>query len=167
MRTPDLSDRHDRTVARNRLVALLAIALILLGVGAQAVIAFEPVPTASGDERIRAVFRKCEYRPQLNCVFDGDTIRIAGEHIRLANVDAPEHGGAACARERVLGVRAATRLRTLLSAGTISLEAPLGPDTDAAGRKLRLVRVEQRDVGRILVKEELARWSSGEKRTWC
>ena len=55
-------------------------------------------------------------------VIDGDTIRARGRTIRLIGFDAPEAGSQAkCAREREIGTRAATQLKTLIAGGGLEL----------------------------------------------
>ena len=55
-------------------------------------------------------------------VIDGDTIRARGRTIRLVGFDAPEAGSQAkCAREREIGARAATQLKTLIAGGGLEL----------------------------------------------
>ncbi len=66
------------------------------------------------------------------CVVDGDTVWIAGEKIRLAEIDAPEINGR-CPAERALAVRSRARLAQLLAA-----------------RPIRFVRVGEDRYGRTL-----------------
>ena len=57
-------------------------------------------------------------------VTDGDTFRLtSNERIRISGIDAPETqpGQAKCAREIVLGKRAAARLRDLIDGRTVTL----------------------------------------------
>ena len=61
-------------------------------------------------------------------VIDGDTIRARGKTIRLVGFDAPETGShARCPRERELGDRATTQLKTLIAGGGLELRSFLAP----------------------------------------
>jgi len=45
--------------------------------------------------------------------------------------------------------------------------APIDRDEDRYGRKLRIVKVDGRSVGKQLVNAGLARWYRGGRRPWC
>lgn len=100
-------------------------------------------------------------------VIDGDTFRLGGETIRIADIDTPEMDGR-CAAESALARRAKARLETLLTGGDIAL-APGGDgrDKDRYGRKLRIVSSGGTSVGRQLVDEGLARPWTGRRMPWC
>jgi len=118
-----------------------------------------PVPIAR--------FTLCHSGGGSNCVVDGDTFRMNGAKIRIADIDTPETHPARCAREAELGAAATRRLHALLNSGTVSLET-VGRDADRYGRKLRLVSVDDRGVGETLVAEGLARpYSGGYRAGWC
>ncbi len=59
-------------------------------------------------------------------VFDGDTIRLKGEHqsLRLIGLNAPEstHRDAKCGAEMIVGKAAKTRLRELTTEGISSVQ---------------------------------------------
>lgn len=98
---------------------------------------------------------------------DGDTFRMGGTKIRIADIDTPETHPARCRREAELGAAATRRLHTLLNSGAVSLKA-IGRDADRYGRKLRLVSVDGRGVGETLVAEGLARrYAGGYREGWC
>jgi micrococcal nuclease len=101
------------------------------------------------------------------CVIDGDTFFFAGEKIRIADIDAPETGGAQCANEAELGARATSRLQELLNEGPFELRGYQSRDTDRYGRKLRVVVRDGRSIGDTLVAEGLARRWSGRRLPWC
>jgi endonuclease YncB( thermonuclease family) len=113
-------------------------------------------------------FTLCHSGGGTNCVVDGDTFRMRGEKIRIADIDTPETHPARCAREAELGEAATHRLHALLNSGTVSLETA-GRDADRYGRKLRLVSVDGRGVvGEMLVAEGLARpYAGGYRSGWC
>jgi micrococcal nuclease len=102
-----------------------------------------------------------------DCVVDGDTFRMAGARIRIADIDTPETHPARCPREAELGAAATRRLHALLNAGAVSL-APVERDADRYGRKLRRVAIDGREVGETLVREGLARrYAGGRRAGWC
>lgn len=101
------------------------------------------------------------------CVIDGDTIRLNGTTIRIADIDAPETGGARCASEKQLGDRATFRLAELLGQGPITLRGYDSRDVDRYGRSLRVVERDGRSLGSVLVAEGLARPWTGRRRSWC
>jgi endonuclease YncB( thermonuclease family) len=100
-------------------------------------------------------------------VIDGDTFRMAGETIRIADIDTPEIRGR-CAFESDLARRATDRMEALLSAGAFELAPnPDGRDEDRYGRKLRVVTRGGASLGQQLVAEGLARPWTGRRMPWC
>ena len=110
-----------------------------------------------------AAMEFCRGPVRVTCVVDGDTVWIEGEKIRLADIDAPEAGGA-CEAERVTAARAAGRLAELLGRGSFSIERQ---GMDAYGRTLAVIVVGGRSVGTVLVEEGLARPWAGRREQWC
>lgn len=106
----------------------------------------------------------CAPGPRNNCVVDGDTFWLAGEKIRLADIDAPEISKPQCPAEKALGERAKQRLLVLLNSGEIGLRRD---GTDRYGRTLAVVIVGGRSVGSVLVEEGLARVWDGRRHPWC
>ena len=146
-------------------LALCAIALVpALLVAAPS--ASAPVSPAHAAAR----FALCGTGPRIDCVVDGDTFWLAGEKIRIADINAPETHGPACAYEAALGAAATARLIALLNAGSFAL-APnkegSGRDRDRYGRLLRVVERGGASVGAALVREGLAERWTGRRRTWC
>jgi len=119
-----------------------------------------PVPAT------RASFGFCHSGGGTNCVVDGDTFWMAGEKIRIADIDTPETHPARCPEEARLGAAATQRLQALLNSGAVTLH-PIDRDTDRYGRKLRRVEVNGRGVGATLVAEGLARPYLGRRMGWC
>jgi endonuclease YncB( thermonuclease family) len=115
---------------------------------------------------VHASFGTCHIGGGTNCVVDGDTLWLAGEKIRVADIDAPETHPPRCTYEAELGNRATRRLRELLNGGAVSVQ-PIDRDEDRYGRKLRIVLVNGRSVGDMLVDEGLARPYGGGRRPWC
>lgn len=112
-------------------------------------------------------FGTCGYFSRNNCVIDGDTFLLAGEKVRIADIDAPETRGAQCVGEAERGARAASRLRELLNEGPFELRGYQNRDTDQYGRKLRVVVRDGRSLGDRLIAEGLARRWSGKRMPWC
>ncbi|GAB1584041.1 hypothetical protein PPNSA23_39840 [Phyllobacterium phragmitis] len=104
------------------------------------------------------------------CILDGDTIVVGEEHIRIANIDAPEIHHFKCDAERRLAILARQRLEALLSDGTFKI-ARGDPDTgrvkDRFGRTLATISVGEEDVGDILISEDLVRPWIGRRQPWC
>ena len=126
-----------------------------------------PAAAAAAAAEVRASFGLCHTGGGTNCVVDGDTIWVAGQNVRIADIDAPETHDFRCPEEKALGDRATQRLHQLVNGGAVSLR-PIGDrDADGYGRKLRLVLVDGRSVGDTLVGEGLARYYEGGKRPWC
>jgi len=99
-------------------------------------------------------------------VVDGDTVDHGYWRWRLAGYDAPETRGSKCAEERALGKRAATRLRSLVAAGGITLRYV--SSRDPYRRRLGILEARGKDVATTLIAEGLARPNHGEKRGgWC
>lgn len=115
---------------------------------------------------VRAQFSFCHAGGGENCVVDGDTIWLKGVKIRIADIDAPETHDPKCTSELQLGNRATQRLLQLVNSGTVTLR-PIDRDEDRFGRKLRIVMVDGRSVGDILVREGLARPYGNGRRPWC
>ncbi|HYC63267.1 MAG TPA: thermonuclease family protein, partial [Reyranellaceae bacterium] len=104
-------------------------------------------------------------------IIDGDTYEMllegAPTRVRLANADTPETGRRAkCVEERMLGQRATDWVREQVEHRAVAV-FPLGR-ADKYGRHLVHVRIDGEDLGRLLVKEGLARPYGGERRrSWC
>ena len=111
-------------------------------------------------------FGFCHRGGGTNCVVDGDTFWMAGEKIRIADIDTPQTHPARCPEEARLGAAATQRLQTLLNSGAVTLHS-IDRDTDRYGRKLRRVEVNGRGVGDMLVAEGLARPYRGRRMGWC
>lgn len=149
--------RRRRTSRRPAGALLLALVLLLV-VGA---LAWPRIIPAIGEPEAGEWAR-------VELVVDGDTFVIAtGERVRVLNIDTAELSPrAACAGEADLALRAQTRLRQLLTGRDVEL-IRRGPDVDRYGRSLRLVRLDDRDIGVLLVQEGLAQTWRGRKAEWC
>lgn len=115
---------------------------------------------------LAASFALCADAPRNTCVVDGDTFWLAGEKIRIADINAPETQGAACPAERAQGEAAKRRLLILLNAGPFDLLVR-GRPQDRYGRALRVVMRQGRSLGVQLVREGLAEPWRGKRSDWC
>lgn len=103
-------------------------------------------------------------------IIDGDTFVWRGEHIRIANIDAPELKGAKCDAERRLALVAKRRLEQMLASGQVRIargDPADGRKRDRHGRTLAVISLDGQDVGSILIDEGLARPWIGKRRSWC
>ena len=141
-------------------IVVLAAASAALIVGVSAITRSDGSATAAVPDR----FNHCWNGGGPDCVWDGDTARIAGERVEIAGMDAPEVGGAACPEERRRGINAAIRLRDLLNSGEVTV---LGAQRAHDGRMLRKVEVDGRDVGAAMIAANAARAYGGGPRSWC
>lgn len=100
-------------------------------------------------------------------VIDGDTVRLAGQAIRLIGFDTPETYRAQCAAEQDLGEAATDRLRDLLARAS-SAQLSYRPRRDQYGRELAKLMLDGRDVADIMVREGFARrYTGGQRQLWC
>jgi micrococcal nuclease len=147
------------------LIALIAAAIVGLllqtGVGERTLRL--SLPFAAKE---RAAASLAPLSPSRIAVVDGDTIRVSGEprSIRLVGFNAPETFEPRCAAESALGNRARQRLRDLIGSGSVALaKVPCacqpgteGTDRCNYGRSCGFLTVDGRDVGDVLIAENLA-----------
>ena len=115
-------------------------------------------------------------------VLDGDTIRIDQQKpdVQLMGFDAPEIRGARCDAEIDLGAKAARRLRSIIKDGRLEFSfvpcpCPVGKEGTAycrRGRRCGILKVNENNVGDILIAEKLAVPTACEKSrcdlpSWC
>lgn len=113
-----------------------------------------------------AAFALCPSGPRTTCVVDGDTFWLAGEKVRIADINAPETHAAHCSDEQQRGDAATRRLIALLNAGPFTLE-PWPRPRDRYGRLLMVVKRGGRSIGLQLVNEGLAEPWKGRRSSWC
>lgn len=100
-------------------------------------------------------------------VIDGDTLDIVRQsaNVRLVGFNAPEVSSPKCSNELAMGRRATDRLRSLIgSASSIELtrvRCACAPGTEGTsrcnfGRQCGVLKLDGRDVGKILISEGLA-----------
>lgn len=146
-------------------VAVLALGYVALERDIVGVPGFGNTPTAQPD-MIARNFTLCSGGGGGTCVIDGDTIRIDGQSIRIADIDTPEVRGYRCQQELALGEAATQRLVELVNSGPFEL-GNYERDEDFYGRKLRILRRDGQSLGMILVAEGLARPWGGARQSWC
>lgn len=113
-----------------------------------------------------ALFTLCAAGPRQTCVVDGDTFWLAGEKIRIADINAPETLQAQCPAERQLGEAAKLRLLELLNAGPVTLVDDVRA-RDRYGRRLAVAMRQGESLGARLVSEGLAEPWRGRRSSWC
>ena len=113
-----------------------------------------------------ATFALCATGPRTTCVVDGDTFWLEGEKVRIADINAPETHGAACAGEAAKGREATRRLIALLNSGPFELETG-SRERDRYGRLLRTITRRGQILGGQLVAEGLAEPWQGRRGSWC
>ncbi|GAA4761223.1 thermonuclease family protein [Novosphingobium ginsenosidimutans] len=112
------------------------------------------------------VFTLCGAAPRQTCVVDGDTFWLAGEKVRIADINAPETSQAQCPSERLRGEAAKLRLLDLLNQGPVELlDDPRS--RDRYGRRLAVVLRGGKSLGSQLVAEGLAEPWRGQPSSWC
>ena len=99
-------------------------------------------------------------------VIDGDTIRLHQQKpdVRLIGFNAPETRRAQCEVERGLGDKATARVRELVRSSKLDFEfvaCSCQPGTEGTqfcnyGRRCGILKADGRDVGAILISENLA-----------
>lgn len=99
-------------------------------------------------------------------VYDGDTIRLGDERIRIVGLDTPELGHRAqCQEEAVAAEQAKQALAGEIASGNVELHRQ---GTDRYGRTLARVTVDGRDVADTLIAQGLARpYGGGRREGWC
>ena len=148
-------------------VALIVLAIVVVAVwDPVAEWAFGRIRHGTGEEvstRLPLCMRASD---QSNCVVDGDTLKLEGESIRLADIDAPEVFSFECAAEKTRGEEATRRLQELINAGPFVVTRSTR-DVDRYGRKLRVLSRDGQSLGLMLADEGLAqRWGRPEQ-SWC
>lgn len=140
-------------------VMLFAAAIVTVTVGFSVITGHEDSAAAA---QASARFGSCDGGP--DCVIDGDTIRIGGETVEIAGMDAPELATARCSAEKERGIQAVQQLTALLNSGAVTTGGQVqGPD----GKLRTAVLVDGRDVGAAMIKAGAAGEPLGKPRNWC
>lgn len=104
-------------------------------------------------------------------VIDGDTIEVAGETIRIADLDAPETYRAHCSEERALGDQATTLLRHIMATERWKVERETNKNGkvrhDRYGRTLGIVVVNGQSVAIQMIRAGVAGPWRGRSANWC
>ena len=180
-----IRSNQQRFQRKNKILALIAIGLSIL----VAVVYFlrpqiGPKIAGSPTKPLPEIIKPGEtwLSPSDISIVDGDTIRARGRTIRLVGFNSPETGNRArCPRERELGDRATSQLRSLVANGGIDLRmvpCACAPGTEGTsscnfGRSCGYLRVHGRDVGSTLIAQGLAKpfhcglYSCPPLPTWC
>ena len=152
-------NRRRRRLPRGAL--LPATLLVLLGLWL-----YDPDTLTQATARIQTTTVET-VTPNRLMVVDGDTVRLAGETIRLIGFDTPETYRAECDSERQRGDAATQRLRELLAQAS-SANLIFAPRRDRYGRDLAQLILDGRDVADTMVGEGLAyRYRGGQRQAWC
>ena len=136
------------------------IAALAIGISVATYSRYDPAAAAAEAAR----FRQCYNGANGNCVLDGDTLRVGGQWLEIAGLDAPEIQGATCGEERTRGISAAVRLADLLNGGEVTVGDPF---RDQYGRAVRTVQVDGKDVAKAMIAAGVAKSYIGEKRKYC
>ena len=107
-------------------------------------------------------FGSCEGNP--NCVMDGDTIRLAGQTVKIAGIATPDIHAPQCAQEGELGAKAVQKLTALLNGGRVTLGASA---RDSDGETRTAVLVNGRDVGSAMIDAGVAQERGSVEPDWC
>lgn len=101
-------------------------------------------------------------------VVDGDTIKVAGETVRIENLDAPEMPNRAkCASEGKKALEAKALLQRLIDRGTVTLVRNTKRPKDRYGRTLARVLVSGKDVAPVMIAAGVSREWKGRSSNWC
>lgn len=147
-------------------VAVVALGWVAIERGYVDIAGLDRLVTAAPAQTVSARFTLCSGAGG-TCVIDGDTIRIEGQSVRIADIDTPEVQNYACSQEKALGDRATGRMLDLVNGGAFALTPWDGRDEDQYGRKLRVLSRDGQSLGMMLVAEGLARPWDGARRSWC
>ncbi len=134
------------------LIAVAALGWVAIERGYVEVPGFEVPDAASGYETVAHQFSLCSGSGG-TCVIDGDTIRIEGQSVRIADIDTPEVRDYGCAEEKALGDRATLRMLELVNQGGFTMALWDHRDEDMYGRKLRVLERDGQSLGMLLVAE--------------
>ena len=139
------------------------IAALAVGISVATYSRYDPAAAAAEAAR----FRQCYNGANGNCVLDGDTLRVGGQWLEIAGLDAPEIQGATCGEERTRGISAplaVADLADLLNGGEVTVGDPF---RDQYGRAVRKVEVNGKDVAKAMIAAGVAKSYIGEKRKYC
>jgi micrococcal nuclease len=156
-KAPRLSREQEIWLAITGIVLFaMAIAVVTLGFSALT------QPDGSAPVAQAPAFGDCDDSP--DCVIDGETIRVGGETVKIAGMEAPRTRTARCADEEEAGVKAIGELRKLLNSGKVTTAG----EVRAPGGEVRTrVLVDGRDVGAAMVAAGVASEPGSVQGGWC
>lgn len=124
-------------------------------------------------EPVSGSFTRCGPGRGVNCVIDGDTIKLGERKVRIIGIDAPEVHPPRCAQEQQAGEAATAALQNLLNQGAFVMVGRLGGGHDMYGRDLRsLSRVKPdgstQSIAEAMLATGLVRsYLGGLRGGWC
>lgn len=110
----------------------------------------------------------CSGPVRVTCLVDGDTIWIEGQKLRMAGYDTPEAATNICGGEEEVALANKATARALELLNSSHWTVVYSGNLDNTGtRELVSILIDGRDLGDILIKENLAReWPDGDE-FWC
>lgn len=99
-----------------------------------------------------------QWRGRVHYVYDGDTLQVGGERVRLLGINSPELENPRYGRKgQCMGEESKTYLEALVLGREVELETdPVGPKRDRFGRILAWVRWKGVEINREMVARGLA-----------
>lgn len=98
-------------------------------------------------------------------VVDGDTLKCAGQRLRILGIDAPETGKARCEAEKRAGALAKRKMQELISGKSLVIIWP-GRKRDRYRRPLVHVFADRQDVALLMMRSGLALKYQRGKQAW-
>lgn len=145
---------------RSKRLLLSILALVVLSVAGKLGLTTDFNAQSSNGSLVRVT-------PYELTVVDGDTLRYAGESVRLIGFDTPEIFSPQCAREKDLGDRATELLRALLTAAS-TIDLAFEASRDRYDRRLAQVYINNQDLADLMIEAGLARaYDGGRRLSWC
>jgi len=141
-------------------VGLFAVAIAVVTLGFSVISA--PDAGASAAAAAAARFGPCEGGP--NCVVDGETIRMAGQTVRIAGIDTPPLQSAKCPQQELVAAQAIQKLTGLLNSGKVTLGTPV---RQSDGELRRPVLVDGKDVAPTMIDAGVAEPSGSLQGSGC
>ena len=107
------------------------------------------------------------FSPDIVLVVDGDTLKVDGTNVRIANLDTPERGWRAeCDAERFLATIATREAEKLVRGDKVIMIVPEGR-ADRYQRPLVRVTVEGDDWADLMISLNVAVPWAGRTHDWC
>lgn len=132
-----------------------------------------PTFLATDPEMVTGNFTRCGTGRGVNCVTDGDTIKLGERKIRIVGIDAPEVHPSRCPEEARLGEAATAELQRLLNQGSFTMTGRIDEPSDRYGRDLRSLNrtlpdgTAQSIAADMLASGTVRRYLGGLRGGWC